>query len=346
VSTHSRAEGFYSRYTAKRIVGPPPHDRDAFVEFVLDTIKSDRIDVVLPIGQDSNVSLSQARNRVLEHSAIAIADWSAMQVATSKRRTIDCARALGVPVPHTFKNAAEVDRFPIVAKKILGSGDVRYVNSVDEIPVSDQWLLQEYIPGEGRGFFALMDHGEEKAVFMHRRVREYPITGGASTAATSICDSVLRELGMKLLKELKWHGVAMVEFKVDRRDGSYVLMEINPKFWGSLDLAIAAGVDFPWLAVQLALGNPIVFPSYSSGLRFQWVFSDLVHAAAKPADIPAFLRDLLRAENDLSWRDPRPNAWEAVLTAATLVRRSRAGTLRHPHGRVAVHEQRMQRGET
>jgi predicted ATP-grasp superfamily ATP-dependent carboligase len=313
---------------------------------VLDTIKHEGIDVVLPIGQDSNAALSRARGDVLEHSAIAVADWSSMQVASSKRRTIDCARVLGVPVPQTFESPAEVDRFPIVAKKIMGSGEVRYVNSVDEIPGGEQWLLQEYIPGEGRGFFALLDHGEEKAVFMHRRLREYPVTGGASTAATSIRDPMLRELGMKLLSELNWHGVAMVEFKLDRRDGSYRLMEINPKFWGSLDLAIAAGVDFPWLAVQLALGRPIVCPPYSSGLRFQWVFSDLVHAAAKPRDIPAFLRDLLRAENDLSWRDPAPNAWEAVLTAATLVQRSRAGTLRHPHGRVTVREQGMQRGET
>ena len=164
MSARSHAEGFYSRYAARRLVGPPPHKRDAFVDFVLDAIKREGIDVVLPIGQDSNAALSRARTDVLEHSAIAVADWSSMQVASSKRRTIECARVLGVPVPQTFESPAEVDRFPIVAKKIMGSGEVRYVNSVDEIPGGEQWLLQEYIPGEGRGFFALLDHGEEKAV--------------------------------------------------------------------------------------------------------------------------------------------------------------------------------------
>jgi predicted ATP-grasp superfamily ATP-dependent carboligase len=333
VAAHPRAEGFYSRYAVDRLVGPPPRDEAHFVDFVLETIERKQIDVVLAIGQDSNLALSRARDRVRERAAIAIADWDSMQVAASKRRAVECALELGVPVPHTFQNAADVDRFPVVAKQIADSGQVRYVNSAAELPHGDQWLLQEYVPGEGRGLFALLDTGQEKAVFMHRRLREYPVTGGASTAAESIWDPRLRELGLRLLTKLGWHGVAMVEFKLDRRDGSYRLMEINPKFWGSLDLAIAAGVDFPWLAVQLALRRPITPPSYRAGLRFQWVFSDFVHAAARPRDIPAFLRDLVRAENDLSWRDPRPNAWEAALTLANLLRRARAGTLRHPHGK-------------
>jgi predicted ATP-grasp superfamily ATP-dependent carboligase len=78
---------------------------------------------------------------------------------------------------------------------------------------------------------------------MHRRIREYPITGGASTAAESFYDPALRDLRLTLLRALNWHGVAMVEFKKDQRDGTHKL--INAKFWGSLDLAIAAGVDFP-----------------------------------------------------------------------------------------------------
>jgi predicted ATP-grasp superfamily ATP-dependent carboligase len=334
VAAHPRAEGFHSRYAANRVVGPPPHEGDRFVDFVLETVERKRIDVVLPIGQDSNLALSRARDRVRERAAIAVAAWDSMQVAASKRRAVEFALELGVPVPHTFEDAADVDGFPVVAKKVVGSGQVRYVNYADELPHGDDWLLQEYVPGEGRGLFALLDNGEEKAVFMHRRLREYPVTGGASTAAESIVDPTLRELGLRLLTNLGWHGVAMVEFKLDRRDGSYRLMEINPKFWGSLDLAIAAGVDFPWLAVQLALDRPIVPPSYRVGLRFQWVFSDLVHAAARPRDIPGFLRDLLdpRVREDIMLRDLKPHLAEGRATVADLGRRLRAGTLRHPHG--------------
>ena len=127
----------------------------------------------------------------------------------------------------------------------------------------------------------------------------------------------------------------MVEFKLDARDGDYKLMEVNPKFWGSLDLAIAAGVDFPWLTVQVALGNP--FPpvaDYVRGLRFQWVFSDLLHAAARPRDLGSVLRDLgsPRVANDVSFRDLRPNLANGRGVGAKVLRGIRAGTLRHPDG--------------
>jgi len=311
-----RALGFASRYAAERVVAPPPDDEERFAAFVAEQ----RADAVLPIGQ--------ASVRALVHhpppQPAPLPDREAFAVADSKARTLELARELGVPTPRP------ADAFPAVAKSSTGSGDVRYVASADEVP--EGWLLQEYVEGEGRGLFALMDRGEPRAVFMHRRLREYPITGGASTAAESIDDPVLRELGLRLLQALRWHGVAMVEFK-RRPDGSYVLMEINPKFWGSLDLAIAAGVDFPWLAVQLATGQPFEpVRSYAVGVRFQWVFPDLLHAAARPRDLPQFALDLVRAQHDLDRSDLRPSAREAPATARAIVTRALNGSLRHPHG--------------
>jgi hypothetical protein len=125
----------------------------------------------------------------------------------------------------------------------------------------------------------------------------------------------------------------MVEFKWDA--GRYTLMEINPKFWGSLDLAIAAGVDFPWLAVQLARGEPIpaVF-EYPVGVRFQWVFDDLLHLAARPQSAGAVLGDLLRrrVRSDVWLRDLKPNFVRGATALGTLVIRLARRTLRHPHG--------------
>ena len=105
-------------------------------------------------------------------------------------------------------------------------------------------LVQEYISGFGVGFFALFDHGQPKRVFMHRRLREMPISGGASTAACAYYDETLKEYGLRILSALQWHGVAMVEFKRQQSPDRLVLMEINPKFWGSVELALEAGVDF------------------------------------------------------------------------------------------------------
>jgi predicted ATP-grasp superfamily ATP-dependent carboligase len=90
---------------------------------------------------------------------------------------------------------------------------------------------------------------------MHRRLRETPPSGGPSSCAVSIFENDLKSAGIKLLDHLQWHGVAMAEFKRDAKSSQLYLLEINPKFWGSLDLALDSGVDFPALAARVALGG-------------------------------------------------------------------------------------------
>jgi predicted ATP-grasp superfamily ATP-dependent carboligase len=106
-----------------------------------------------------------------------------------------------------------------------------------------------------------------------------------------------------LLEELDWNGVAMVEFKVDRSSGVPYLMEMNGRFWGSLQLAIDAGVDFPKLLAEAALGRadgPVV--TGESGIRLRWLLGDLDHLLIRlgrsrtelhlPAGSPGRLRAL------------------------------------------------------
>jgi hypothetical protein len=255
------------------------------------------------------------------------------------------AQRVGLDVPRTFARPADVDRFPVVVKRSSGSGGVRYVNDSTELRTVDpsDVVIQEWIPGPGHGFFALFEHGGERATFMHRRIREFPITGGASTAAESFYDADLEEFGLRLLRALEWHGVAMVEVKRDARDGRFKLMEINPKFWGSLDLSIAAGVDFPWATVQMALGGldgPA--PPYDGNMRFQWVFDDLMRAVAEPRSLGAFWRDLRnpRVRNDIARDDLRPLMFDAARTTAIVARRAVRGNLRRPHGEPHVQQSR------
>lgn len=325
-----RAFAFASRRVSERLVGPAPGDDGrAFVAFVADAVRRLTLDAVLPVGDAATHALARHGDSV--GARFAVASPEAIEIARSKRRTLQLARELGIPTP------AQGSGGPLVAKKAVGSGEVRYLRDERELAAlgDDDWVVQEYVPGEGRGLFALLEHGRERAVFMHRRLREFPVTGGASTAAESVDDPVLREVGLRLLRALAWHGPAMVEFKLDRRDGTYKLMELNPKLWGSLELATAAGVDFPWLAIRLALGERFDAPTYAPGVRFQWVFRDALHSFARPRDLPATVRDLVdpRVRKDVSLRDPRPHLAEARATARTLARLVRAGSLRHPHGR-------------
>jgi predicted ATP-grasp superfamily ATP-dependent carboligase len=72
-----------------------------------------------------------------------------------------------------------------------------------------------------------------------------------------------------------WHGVAMVEFRITP-DGTPYLMEINTRFWGSLQLAVNAGVDFPWLLYQITCGSQVMPVSdYRTGIRLYWLLGNL-----------------------------------------------------------------------
>jgi predicted ATP-grasp superfamily ATP-dependent carboligase len=123
----------------------------------------------------------------------------------------------------------------------------------------EQWLpfttvlRQEYVSGRGVGAEFLFDRGKKIWHFVHERVHEVPFTGGASSYRRSIppIPALLAD-AERILTSLEWHGVAMVEFRVDLH-GQHWLIEINPRLWGSLALAIDAGVDFPlglWLLAQ------------------------------------------------------------------------------------------------
>src|SRR5690606_16205653 len=114
---------------------------------------------------------------------------------------------------------------------------------------------QEYASGVGVGVECLYAHGRMVWCFMHERIHELPLTGGGSTYRRSLAPMAEAIAAAKrLLDALEWHGVAMVEFKRDAH-GRVCLMEINPRLWGSLALAIDAGVDFPLGMWKLARGE-------------------------------------------------------------------------------------------
>lgn len=86
------------------------------------------------------------------------------------------------------------------------------MSKLKSIVPSDFFLIQEYVQGVGYGVEVLMDDSSNLVVlFMHKRLREYPVTGGASALRVSVWDRRLAGYPMKLLRAMNWNGVAMVE---------------------------------------------------------------------------------------------------------------------------------------
>jgi predicted ATP-grasp superfamily ATP-dependent carboligase len=205
-------------------------------------------------------------------------------------------------------------------------------------------LLQEYIAGEGHGVEMLAHEGEALAAFQHRRLREVPVTGGASSLRESVAlDRELFDYSRRLLAALRWTGLAMVEFKLGS-DGPR-LMEINGRVWGSLPLAVHSGMDFPARLVDLYLqgppalnGGPVT--EYQLGVRSRNLELDIVWMLSvlsgrkrytylpTPSRLSglAALADLLNPAikfDILSLRDPLPGMGELLRIARKLVTKGR-----------------------
>ena len=106
----------------------------------------------------------------------------------------------------------------------------------------------------------------------------YPRSGGPATMASTYYHKEIYRQGKKILDALKWHGVAMVEFKQNEENGKFYLIEINPKYWGSLDLSISAGIEMPYYHVMMALGKKIGKKPYKRDTIFRWPSRDLLYA--------------------------------------------------------------------
>ena len=278
----------------------PGHDPDGFVPAIAEAARRRQIELVVPTTEITTLLLTQQREGLPENCRLPFADANTVANASNKAWVVQLAADLGVPVPRTIvvdsaAQALVIDMpFPVVVKPARSrvrtdgvwlSTGVGYAQNLDDLrqklealpaavfPV----LLQERIEGPGRGLFACFDRGRPVALFAHRRLREKPPSGGVSVLCESApLDPVAVDYGTRLLSRLGWQGVAMVEFKQDQRDGSLRLMEINARFWGSLQLAIDAGVDFPRILADVAGGNGPAGPGpYTVGVRTRWLAGDL-----------------------------------------------------------------------
>lgn len=140
-------------------------------------------------------------------------------------------------------------------------------------------LVQERVNGVGRGFFCIANNGEIAIYYMHERIRELPITGGSSTAAESIYCEQMYNMSKDIIKYLKWTGPLMIEYKYDQLNMKYHLIELNPKFWGSLDLSYVIGLNFGKCLIDVYRDNFIkpLKNSYEVGVKVYWILDgDLV----------------------------------------------------------------------
>lgn len=323
---------FWSRHCARRFVYPDPRfgAEKAAAAFARH-FEQNIYDAVIPVSLDLAELFVRYRDSLGVRAMLPPSDG--FRIAADKRLTYAHARRAGVRVPVTIPAAQWPEMKPPMVFKHKRSGAVvlRSVNEANDYALRlgatiDDYVVQEYVEGQnGFGYFAIFGDGRESAYFMHERLVQYPRDGGPSVIARSIHDERLRTLGKKLLESLQWHGPAMVEFKRSDRDGDLYLMEINPKLWGSLDLAIAAGCNFPlWIVEALLDGSTRNDGIYADGVTYQWTMPNGLRTLLRYPELrKTFLHNLTAKEvkTDLCWNDPVATTLGLLSMSVSLVRR-------------------------
>ena len=326
-------------------------DTRAFAQHVSTILRDIHADVLIPMTDASATAILMHADVLPTTCALPFPPLPAFTRASDKAGLLPLAQAAGFAIPPSVVVAAADQPGPRGIGELVGEGGVLKPHRsvvVEQrglrhhgVVGFDTWrqgeellrslaasaypvVVQRRVVGPGVGFFALRWNGKMVATFAHRRVREVPPTGGVSVCRESIpMPPALLAAGTRLLDTMDWQGVAMIECKHDVASDRYHVIEMNPRFWGSLQLAIDAGVDFPALLVACALGeDPAPVSSYRAGIRSRWGWGEMDYVylrtklRAPGSSLPgAFARalfDVLRWSPSrdkgeiLRWTDPLP----------------------------------------
>lgn len=302
-----------SRFCGTQVRYASPYQTPmAFIDDLQRIVTEQAIEIILP-ATDVTTLLATRHQDKWPGVQLPIASYEQLDFLSNKYALFKLAEEVKVPIPETHyiddaKQALDLaDKltYPVVLKpfrsRILRENDwlvtavrvakdatsyQRLVKSYSEYR-DYPFLVQQFISGEGAGYFVLYDDNTLIADFCHLRLREKPPSGGVSVLSeSSVVDIRLREYAERIFHKTGWHGVAMVEFKLGE-DGTPYLMEINTRFWGSLQLAIDSGLEFPYLLYRIASGEELHYPMpYKNGVRLRWLLGDLdrLYIVLKSAD--------------------------------------------------------------
>lgn len=319
---------FRSRFCGRELISPPFDDKRAYRDALHDVIRAKRYDAIhvcheevlarlLPLPKDDHWrGLLTPAARFLK-------------IALSKNAALSLATFAGVATPRTaiperedeLVSIAREFGWPVVVKGDTGeSGEnVRIVWRDDQLvscyrevmaPGARRPALQEFIRGPAYSIGGLFFKGRPLRVVAYRKLVRYPYPFGGMTVkgVTIDCPALLRET-FKVFEALHYSGLGHVEFICDERDRRFKFLEINPRLWGSIEVAQAAGVDLftPYRALVKGIS---VEPDlrYQPGVRFHKLLREVRLVRQRPWRTIGFVKDAIdpRVRSDFTWSDPGP----------------------------------------
>ncbi len=326
------ATGLFSRYCRHRRVYPSAYkETGSFTEYVLDEVKTNQYDVIFPVTEATMLPIVERMDEFSKYTVVPYPPYGVLSKALDRISTVKIALENGIPCPKTyfmgrygdrgFDELAGMVEYPVVIKPgRYGSKDAVLCESIQDFNEKCKevdakygaFLVQEDTQSLSMiGVYTLFDRRSRPlALTVQQRIRSYPSSGGPGTLRQTIKDQKAASIAVRLLSAMRWVGLAKVEFCIDERDGSLKFMEFSPFFWGSLQLSILAGADFPYLLYRMALGEEVE-PNldYREGIKCRWLLpGDLLwflSSQNKLKALPSFFSSNT-ADDIISLDDPGP----------------------------------------
>jgi predicted ATP-grasp superfamily ATP-dependent carboligase len=303
-------------------------DTRAFLSRLLGFIRENAVDLILPITDWTTRPISDHRDLFEGICSVALPSHHSLTLTSDKYETVELARSLHVPAPETWLISSMQSleqlpalQYPVVVKDRASArwmenravlGSVSYAYSKEDLrervaqrlPEAGDVLVQRFVAGAGVGFSCFAIHGDIFLPFQWLRIRETDPRGSGSSCRKSIpLDPQILEFSRRLIAEAGFQGIAMVEFKKDFVTGSPVLMEINGRPWGSIQLPIASGIDYPKYLVERCLEAklPPRQIAYKTGITCRRFVGELGHL------------ENVRRGRPPQWPLPYPNFWKTLV---------------------------------
>jgi len=310
VDEYKTTIGGKSKYCSNYFrITSPIEDPQKFIEELSRIVKNNSIGFLIPITDIANELILINKDRFSKFCVVPTDNYKLYEQISDKFNLLQVAQKLQIPIPDSIfiNNKNEVFRlenklqFPLVIKPGKSRrltdgkwtfGSVKIIQNLQELesflekdPAANYpFIIQKKVNGQGVGYFVLVRNKIIIAEFSHLRIREKPPWGGVSVCCRSNSISPkLKEYSLRLIDYFAWDGVMMVEWKYDAESDQFYLMEINARFWGSLQLAIHSGVNFPVLLINSYLNKKEALPKTETfqNVEMHWILGELDHLLIK-----------------------------------------------------------------
>lgn len=289
------------------------------INHLIQIIEENNIDLFLPVINDDIKYFIKHKNK-FNGSLDYLGSYEIFTKLNNKKKLMEIASEIDINIPLTFQSFEEITPPCVIKPTNLSSSEgVMYINTHEdldnikkEVDSLNSIIAQEYIEGTGVGYSAYSENGDILQGYGHKRLAEYPVSGGSSVYRKTYNDSRMNIIARKILDELPWTGFAMFEFKLTP-DNELYLIEVNPRIWGSINQGLQNGVNYfkPILGLpDNQKPNNKNIKTYLSPAIYYTLFLYLLNLNLKP--LITFFKNINNNRPDVSVFDD-PGGWISMI---------------------------------